>query len=272
MTARGCWIVAGVECTKLLAQTTARIALAVCAIGPFVFAVLVNLQDALPEDTLFGRSVKESGFAVSLVILGFAGLWLLPVVASLVSGDVFAAEDRHGTWKTVLTRSRSRAEIFAGKAMVAAGFSCLAVAVLAASSMAAGALVIGRQPLVALTGVPLSPADATSRVLLAWTSVLPPVLAFTALALLCSVATRSSAAGIGLPVTAGLAMQLYAFIDGPEPLRQAFIASGFGAWHGLLAEPPFHGPIVYGGIVSAIYVIMCTLLAYRLLLRRDIGG
>jgi ABC-2 type transport system permease protein len=232
----------------------------------------MRAQSSVPSDTLFGRAVKESGFAVPLVILGFAALWAFPVLASVVGGDLFSAEDRYGTWKTVLTRSRSRAEVFTGKVLTALGFSSIAVAVLALSSVTAGMLVIGRQPLIDLTGVLVPPPQALVRVGLAWTSVVPPALAVTALAVLISVATRSSAAGIGLPVVVALTMQLYAFVDGPEAVRRLTITSAFGAWHGLLSEPPYYRPLVHGGIVSGVYLVLSLAIAYRLLQRRDIGG
>jgi ABC-2 type transport system permease protein len=269
---RGILDVAGVECSKLVAQLKIRILMAVCLVGPFGFAATMRVQTSLPADTLFGRSVKDSGFAIPLVVLGFAALWAFPVLTSVVGGDVFAAEDRYGTWATVLTRSRSRAELFAGKVLTALGFSALAVTLLAASSVAAGVLVIGGQPLIDLSGVLRPSADAMVRVVLAWTSVVPPALGFTALAVLFSVASRSSAAGIGLPVVVGLTMQLLAFLDGPEPLRRALITSGFGAWHGLLTEPPYYRPLIDGTIVSGVYLVICLIVAFRMLQRRDIGG
>jgi ABC-2 type transport system permease protein len=230
----------------------------------------VRLQSSLPTDTLFGRSVNDSGFAVPLVVLGFAALWVLPVLASSVGGDLFSAEDRYGTWTTVLTRSRSRAEVFAGKTVTAIGFAAVAVTVLALCSIAAGALIIGRQPLVNLSGLLLAPRDALLDVALAWMSVLPPVCGFTALAVVVSVATRSSIAGMGLPVLLGLAMQLCALIDGPETARRLLIASAFGAWHGLVAAPRYYRPAVDGAAVSLAYVAACLLVAYQLLQRRDI--
>jgi len=272
VTGRGCMSVACVEAVKLLAQIKSRIVFAVCILAPFAFAVAIRLQNSLPEDTLFGRSVKESGFAVSLVVLGFAALWVLPALTSIVGGDVFAAEDRYGTWKTLLTRSRSRAEVFAGKIIVSLAFTALAVAALALSSMASGVLVIGGQPLIDLSGVLLPPSRALGRVALAWISMVPPTLAFTALAVLISVATRSSSAGIGLPVLIALTMQMCAFLDGPEIFRGLLITSAFSAWHGLLAEPPYYRPLVYGTLVSAAYFAGCLAIASRLLQRRDIGG
>ena len=264
--------VAGMECSKLSAQVKTRVALAACAVGPFAFAAVMRVQNSLPEDTLFGRSVKESGFALSLVVLGFAALWVLPALTSIVGGDVFSAEDRYGTWKTVLTRSCRRSDVFAGKVTAALGFSLLALGVLAVSSLAAGLLVIGSGPLVSLSGSLLPASRALMRITLAWLSVLPPMLAMTALAILLSVATRNSAAGIGLPVIVALTMQLYALIDGPEMVRRLLITSAFGAWHGLLAEPQYHRPLAYGTAVSGIYVVVFLAMAYRILQRRDMAA
>lgn len=271
MSARGVFVVIGVECSKLLAQVKAQVLLAICVIAPFAFAIAMRVQSSMPTDTLFGRAANESGFAVSLVVLGFAGLWAFPVLTGVVGGDLFSAEDRYGTWATVLTRSRSRAEIFAGKTLTAIGFSLLAIVLLAASSLAAGVLVIGHAPLVDLSGVLLQPEQAFPRVVLAWASVLPPALGFTALGILLSVATRNSAAGIGLPVVIGLVMQLIAFVDGPEATRRLLITYAFGGWHGLLFEPAFYGPLVHGTAVSVVYLIVCLAIAHRLLQQREIG-
>src|SRR5262245_64711403 len=152
----------------------------------------MRLQSSLPEDTLFGSSVRQSGFAVALVVLGFAALWALPVLTSIVGGDLFSAEDRHRTWPTLLTRSRSRAELFAGKVLAALGFSSLAIVILATSSVAAGLLIVGPQPLLDLSGILRSPSESLTRVTMAWASVLPPAFGFTAFAVLLSVADRMS--------------------------------------------------------------------------------
>ena len=272
MSVRGLVAVAGVECSKLAAQLKVRLLLAVCVAGPVAFAAAIRAQSSVPADTLFGRSVKESGFAVALVVLGFGALWVFPVLTSVVGGDLFSAEDRYGTWTTLLTRSRSRGEMFAGKLLTALGFSSIAVAAFAASSVAAGLLIVGPQPLIDLSGNVIAPATALRRVTLAWATVLPPAFGFTALAVLVSVATKNSAAGIGLPVVVGLTMQLYAFVDGPETVRRLLITSAFGAWHGLLAEPPYYRPLVQGTLVSATYFVVCVLIAYRVLRHRDIGG
>jgi ABC-2 type transport system permease protein len=271
VTLHGVRAVVSVEGSKLAAQIKAHVVLAACLLGPFAFAAVVRLQSTLPEDTLFGRSVRQSGFAVPLVVLGFAALWALPVLTSVVGGDLFSAEDRYGTWTTLLTRSRSRRELFVGKTLTALGFSLLAIIVLASSSIAAGALLVGADPIVDLSGVLLAPAEALGRVALAWASVLPPAFGFTALAVLVSVVSRSSVAGVGLPVAIAMAMQLCTLVDGAEPVRRLLITSAFGAWHGLWTEPNFYTPLVHGTIVSALYFVVCTVLAYCVMQLRDIG-
>lgn len=272
MTVRGIAAVVRVEWAKLAGQVRTGLILAACVLSPFIFAAIIALQSSLPEDTLFGRSARDSGFALALVVLGFSALWALPVLSSIVGGDAFSSEDRYGTWATVLTRSRSRSEVFAGKVTAALTFCIASVVLLGASSLAAGMLVVGAQPLVSLSGIVLSPQDALLRVVVSWVSVLPAATAVTALALLLSAATRNSAAGIGLPVLAAMALQLAAFVDGPEPVRRLLITTSFNAWHGVLADPGFYGPVAHGAIVSSVYLVVCLALAYRILQRRDIGG
>src|SRR5204862_239578 len=120
-------------------------------LAPFLFAIALRIQTAVPADTLFGIWVHASGFAVPLVALGFVTSWAFPVLISLVAGDIFASEDRYGTWKTVLTRSCTRRDVFAGKVLAAATWSVLVVVLLAVSGLVAGLLLIGSQPLVRLS-------------------------------------------------------------------------------------------------------------------------
>jgi ABC-2 type transport system permease protein len=260
-----------VEWKKLWMQMKTRAVLAICVAAPFLFILALQLQSTVPSDTLFGRGVKESGFATPLVVLGFAGLWALPVLTSIFGGDLFAAEDRYGAWSTILTRSCSRADIFTGKLLAACAITVVMIAVLAASSVSAGVLVIGSQPLIDLSGVLLSPESALTRVAFAWASVVAPSLGFTAMAVLLSIATRSSTAGVGLPVVIALAMQLASLIDGPDLPRRLLLVSAFTAWRGVLMQPAYYGPLVSAVLVSAAYAVVCIVIAYRIFRRRDIA-
>src|SRR3954452_5229450 len=112
-----------VEVAKIRAQLLPRAAALICLLAPFAFAIFINTQSSVPADSLFGRGVQSSGFAIPFVLLGFAGIAGFPLIASVVAGDIFSSEDRQSTWKTVLTRSCSRGQIFVGKTLAAMTFS-----------------------------------------------------------------------------------------------------------------------------------------------------
>ena len=148
----GTWTALGVELRKLAAQKRARFGLLGCLISPILVTVVLKGQQRPPKDTLYGRHIHSSGFGLALFVLTFAAQWLLPFLTALVAGDIFATEDHLGTWKTLLTRSASRTQVFAAKCLTAAIFAVSVLAVLAASTILSGVLLVGRQSLVGLTG------------------------------------------------------------------------------------------------------------------------
>src|SRR4029077_9601951 len=172
------------ELTKLLAQWPIRLALLAGWLGPALLVAIISRQSWLPSDTVFGRWMSQTGWAGSLVVLTFCCSWVLPLLTSLVAGDVFAHEDRVGTWRHLLVAVRSPRRIFAAKALASLTVIGLLVVGLAASATVGGLAAVGNRPLVGLDGHLLAPAQAAGAVLLAWTSVLAPTLAFAAVGLL----------------------------------------------------------------------------------------
>ena len=83
------WLTFQWELEKLTAQFRTRLALVVALLGPALFAIGLKLATDVPADTLFGRWVGDSGYAVALVVLGFAGAWGFPLLMCLVAGDIF---------------------------------------------------------------------------------------------------------------------------------------------------------------------------------------
>jgi ABC-2 type transport system permease protein len=258
------------ELEKLTAQWRVRAALGLAFVAPWLFVAALRAQDAVPADTLFGRWVHVTGFATPLVVLVFTTQYALPLVVSLVAGDIFAAEDRYGTWKTLLTRSTGRAAVFTGKALAAGTYTVVLVALLGLSSLAAGVVVLGHDPLVSLSGTLIGGGTATGLVLAAWASVLPAALGFAALAMLCSVATRNGPAGIIIPTLVGLLMQLTSYVNGVDPLRHLVLTANFESWYGLLTADRYYRPLVTSSLVSAAYLVVCLGAGYLLLRRRDI--
>ncbi len=260
------------ELVKLAAQARCRYALLGCVLAPVLVVLVLDGQTKPPKDTLFGRHVHDSGYAVPLLVLGFAAQWLFPLLCSLVGGDVFASEDQHGTWKTLLTRSVSRTQVFWAKALTAVGFTVVALLLLTASTVVSSLVVVGTQPLPGLSGQLIAPSSALPLVLLAWASVLPPLLGFTALAVLLSVTTRNPAVGVVGPVVAGLVMGLGGTLGGFDGPRRLLLTTPLEAWHGLLTVDRFSGPLVEGAVVSAVWTAVCLTAALVVLRRRDVIG
>ncbi|MFC9927831.1 ABC transporter permease [Streptomyces sp. NPDC127190] len=257
------------ELVKLVSHWRIRLLVLACWIAPAVFVAAVSRQSTLPTDTLFGRWMHATGWAGPLVTLGFAGTWALPLLTSVVAGDVFAAEDRLGTWRHLLVAVRSPRRIFVAKALASFTVILLLVAGLAASSTAGGLLAVGNQPLVGLDGHLVAPADAAAGVLLAWTGALAPTLALAAIGLLGSVVLGRSPMGLLLPALLALAMQLAQMLPLPVAVRLALPGYAFIAWNGLFTSPAQLGPLLVGVAVALVWAVTATALAYLLFLRRD---
>ncbi|GAA2160548.1 ABC transporter permease [Actinomadura napierensis] len=257
------------ELVKLLSQWRIRLLLAACWIAPAAFVAAVSLQSSLPADTVFGRWMHASGWAGSLVVLGFSCTWALPLLTSLAAGDVFAAEDRLGTWRHLLVAVRSPRRIFVAKALASLTVILVMVAGLAASGIAGGLAAVGDGPFAGLDGHMLSSGDAATTVLLAWACALVPTLAFAAVGLLGSVALGRSPMGLLMPALLALGLQLAQMLPLPVAVRVALPGEAFLAWRGLFTEPAQTRPLLIGLAVSLVWAVAATALAYRLFLRRD---
>ncbi len=257
------------ELVKLLSQWRVRLLILVCWIAPAFAVAAVSQQSTLPADTLFGRWMHASGWAGPLVVLGFASSWVLPLLTSLVVGDVFSSEDRLGTWRHLLVAVRSPRRIFIAK--VLAGITVLLVLVpgLAASGTIGGIVTDGSRPLTGLDGHQLAPGDAALQVVLAWLCALAPTLAFAALGLLGSIALERSPMGLLLPAFVAAVLEMAQALPMPVAVRLALPSYAFISWNGLFTSPRQVGPLLIGITVSLAWAATATALAYLLFMRRD---
>ena len=257
------------ELVKLLAQWRVRILLVVCWVVPAAFIAVVSRQSALPSDTVFGRQMSATGWAGALVVLAFACLWALPLLTALVAGDVFAVEDRLGTWRHLLVAVRSPLAIFVGKALASATVIGLLVLGLAVSGAVGGLLSAGDRPLNGLDGSALVGTQVAGRFVLAWLVVLAPTAAFAAVGLLGSVALGRSPMALVLPGVLAVALAVVQLLPLPVALRLALPSQAFTAWRGLFVGDVMVGPLVVGVVVALAWAALATLVAYRLFRRRD---
>ena len=257
------------ELTKLIAQGRIRLLVVICWIVPGIFVGVVSRQSFLPSDTVFGRWMNATGWAGALVVLAFGCLWALPLLTSLVAGDVFAVEDRLGTWRHLLVAVRSPRRIFVAKVLACLTVIVVLVAGLAVSGLIGGLVSVGDRPLTGLDGSTFGGTEASSRFVLAWLSVLAPTLAFSAVGILGSVALGRSPIGLLLPALLALALDLIQLLPLPVAARLALPSQGFVAWRGLFTQPVQAGPLVIGILVGLTWAVVAIAAAYLIFRRRD---
>lgn len=262
--------VVAVEAARLTASWRLRGVLLLALLAPVAVCAVLQLQPGLPTDALYGRWVKETGLAVPLVLLTSVGVYAVPLLASLVGGDVLSSEDAHGTWPLLLARVRP-ARLVTAKVALALLATTVLVTALALGAVLSGVLLVGRQPLVGLAGQQVPFGRALALVALAWAGTLPTAWAFTALAVLLSAVTRSSLVGVVVPPVLGAALQLASQLATLGPVRPLLLAPGLQAWHGLLLEQVHAGPLLLSCAVAAGWSAVAGLLTARVLSRRDLA-
>lgn len=257
------------EIAKLAAQPVLRLIVVLAVLGPFAFALLLKIQSGTPSDALFGVDVHDSGFAVSLVVLSFAGNWGVPIIAGLVAGDMFSGEDRHNTWKTILTRSCSLGDLFVAKLLAAASVVCGLVLLAGLASIVAGIVFVGAHPLVNLSGQQISGGRALGLTALAWSFCVVPALSYTGLAILFSVAGRNGIVGVVGPLVVAMSTLLLNLIGHGVWVHLLLVGATFTNEFGLFTAHPFFGPLAVTLIAGLVWGLSSLAAAWLILRRRD---
>jgi ABC-2 type transport system permease protein len=267
---RGWAVMWRIETSKLGAQFRIRAAVAACILAPLLYGLGESTQSGVPADTIFGRWIHESGFALSLLILGFCSQYGLPLLIVAVTGGIFAEEDRLHVWSLLLTRSRSRQQVLAGKFLAITTYSTVVTVLLGLSATLTGAAVVGTQPLVSLDGTILSTSTAWAVTLESWATMLPPVFAVMAIAVFVSVISRNTWVGVVVPLVIVFAFDLVSILSAVDPIRPFLPTTGFNAWHGLARTSVYTDQISTSVLVNAAWVLVFLGAASIAFLRRDV--
>jgi ABC-2 type transport system permease protein len=260
------------ELRKLVSQKRTYLGLGMAMLVPIIFVLALALQSGQPEDVAFGRYVRQSGLAIPPVILIFGSIWLFPLITALVSGDIVAAEDGNGTLKTILTRSVERWQVFVAKALAALTYALAGLVVYVGVGLFVGGLFWGFDPLVSLSGTPISVSRGMTLIGGSALVYFFPTIAVASIALMLSTLTRNSAASVVGTLMISLIMQLLGAISALDFLHPYLLSTQFNAWQGLLREPIDWAPVVRAAWVSAAYALPCLAVAFTAFLRRDVAG
>ena len=258
------------EIAKLLAQKRTYLGLIAATLVPIVFVVVLVLQTGGPNDVPLGRYIRDTGLAVPFVVLFFMSIWGLPLITALVAGDIVAAESHNDTLKTILTRSRDRGQVFAGKVLAVLTYTFVVVFALGLVGLAAGSIAWGFHPLI--SGTKVAPGHGLLLLLGSLLVYFMPLAGIACFGLMLSTVTRNSAASVVGTLMFALLMQLLGVLPGTESIRPYLLGTQFEAWHGFLRTPADWVPVIRAIWVCALYILIPLAAAYLVFLRRDVAS
>ncbi|HXB64495.1 MAG TPA: ABC transporter permease subunit [Solirubrobacteraceae bacterium] len=262
------------ELRKLASQKRTYLGLGLAAILPIIFVLAQSLRDHRGQNqgNIFAAHITQSGLATPVLMLLFLSVFMLPLIAALVAGDIVAAEDGNGTLKTILTRSVDRGQVIAAKALTAMTYGALAVFLSAAVATMAGVAAWGFNHVVTFSGTVVSAPEGLLLVVAANAAYLIPLLTVVCIGVLLSTATRNSAASVVGTVGFTILLFIVGQIPGLEGVKPYLLTEQYENWHGLLRTPTDWAPIGHSAWVCALYAVPALLAAYLVFLRRDVAG
>src|SRR5438094_793330 len=233
---------------------------------------LLLAQPGGPNDVPLGRYIRDTGLAAPFVVLFFMSIWGLPLITALVAGDIVAAESHNDTLKTILTRSRDRGQVFAGKVLAVLTYTFVVVFALGLVGLAAGSIAWGFHPLTSLSGTKVAPGHGLVLLLGSLLVYFLPLAGIACFGLMLSTVTRNSAASVVGSLMFALLMQLLGVLPGTETIRPYLLGTQFEAWHGFLRTPADWVPVIRALWVCALYLSIPVAAAYLVFLRRDVAS
>jgi ABC-2 type transport system permease protein len=261
------------ELRKLVSQKRTYLGFGLAIALPLIFVIVQSLRQSHDHgENIFASQITHSGLATPVLMLLFLSVFMLPLIASLVAGDIVAAEDGNGTLKTILTRSVDRGQVFASKALAAVTYATVAVFLSAAVATVAGVAAWGFNSVITYSGTVVSPSEGLLLIFAANACYLIPLFAVASIGVLLSTVTRNSAAAVVGAVGVTILLFIVAQIPGLEGIRPYLLTEQYEAWHGLLRTPTDWAPIWHSLWVCALYAGPALLIGYLVFLRRDVAG
>ena len=262
------------ELRKLISQKRTYLGLVLIVILPLFFVIFQNVHQRHDHGAqgIFAAQITQSGLATPVLMLTFLSLFMLPLVGSLVAGDIVANEDGNGTLKTILTRSVDRGQVLAAKLLAAITYAAIAVFLSAAVGTFAGVISWGFHSVTSLSGTVVQPGEALLLIFASNVFYMIPLIAVVCIGVLLSTLTRNSAAAVVATIGSVILLDIIGGIPGLEGARPYLLTNQFEAWQGLLRTPTDWSPITHSAWLCALYAIPALFASYLIFLRRDVAG
>jgi ABC-2 type transport system permease protein len=215
-------------------------------------------------------SVTGNGLVLPVIALLMTQTLLLPLVVAMVAADAFAGESSHGTLRGLLIAPVGRIRLVGVKAFGVLVMSIVAVAVIAASGILTGLILVGSDGMVTLSGTTLSVGDGLARVLLAvgWSIVVTAAVGMVALAV--SAFTEHPLVVMAATMGVLILFQVLGSVPALGWLQPVLITTNLSAVMDVLRDPMTTGALGTGLIRACCYLLIGVSVSLARMGTRDV--
>jgi len=274
--------VIGVELIKLVRRPRTWLSVLLICLLPALVAILLRATRISPppgQGAAFLSAVLRNGSLYPAAALALVLPVFLPVAVAVVGGDSVAGEASVGMLRYLLIRPVGRSRLLVAKLIAMIVYVLGAVVAVAVSSYVVGVLLFGKgtaqavgQPggITSLSGISLTPAELTVRLLGAIGYIAISMLGVGAIALFLSTLTDSSLGAALGALAALVASEVMVTLDAAAAIKPYLPTTYWLAWVDFFRNPVFWRDIERGLGIQAVYVVVFLGAAWANFNTRDV--
>jgi len=249
---------------------------------PFIVAIFLATTRIPPppgQGGAFLAAVLSNGALYPAAAMALVLPVFLPVAVAVLAGDSVAGEASGGTLRYLLIRPVGRTRLLVAKLVSVTAFVLMAVVAVVLTSYVTGVVLFGTgtpaalgepEGVTSLSGVTLSPADFTLRLLGAVGFITVSMLGVAAIALFLSTVTDSPLGAALGAMAALIASEALVVLDAAVSIRPFLPTRYWLAWVDFFRDPIFWRDIERGLGIQVVYVVVLLGAAWANFVTKDV--
>jgi ABC-2 type transport system permease protein len=259
------------EMRLVLGRRRNQALLGLLAVVPLVIGVAVRLNaPRADEGPRFLSQITGNGLFLVFTALTVALPFFLPLVVGVVAGDSIAGEAGTGTLRYLLAVPVTRSRLLAVKALGVAGYTALAVLVVALVGLVSGALLFGLGPVTLLSGHTVSLAEGLLRTAGVVGFVVIALVALAAGGLFVSTLTENALAAMAATVALAVFSALLDTVPQLHPIARGLLTHHWLGFGELLRTTPDGSALAGWSLLHLAYAAVFLSLAWARFQTKDI--
>ncbi|MEU8889160.1 ABC transporter permease [Streptomyces sp. NPDC048442] len=218
----------------------------------------------------FLSQITNNGLFLVFAALAATLPVFLPMAVAVVAGDAIAGEASAGTLRYLLVAPAGRTRLLLAKYATTLAFCLVATLVVAASALAAGALLFPVGEVMTISGVPISFGDGLIRVGAIAVAVAASLVGFAALGLFVSTLTHSGIAAMAATVGLLITVQILDTIPQLDAVHPYLFPHYWLSFADLLREPVYWDELWKNLGLQGVYAAVFGSAAWARFTTRDI--